>query len=783
MSRADLHLRSRHSPSGSNWLMRQTNLRESYTDPADGYAQARSRGMDLVTLTDLGTVNGCVELLDDPDRFPGAFCSVELAARFADDDLPVRMVILGLEPEDLRALSRLRRNVVELVDACVERGLAHYLCHPLSAVGGPPPTVHHLERCLLLFRAWETRSGSRPVEANHIAGRIADTANSAFLAKLADAHALAPRHDGPVARIGGSDDHGAIDTGTTWTDVAGAAPYDVRAYLGGIWAGDCEPGGDHGGPSKLAHTALSLFVKGWTAQGGQPSPLVEALVAATTPGVDGGGAATSHRRIRGVLEDAVDAGVDTAIERATPLRPDNAGGIVDAIGPLVAAATSTLPYLAAARHFGTEREHARRVAADFFGRPAGWRIGKRTPRVAMFTDTFGDTNGAAGTMRRLAAWSAARDGRIQLVTCDEPPLGADGLAVRAPGAAYFEAGFRVPLPLYEELEVVVPPITAIAEWADAQRIELVHCATPGPMGLAGLLLARLLGVPAVATYHTELPAYVLALSGDPALTGLSRAYMTWFHRSCARVFVPSRAAADSVATQGVDEERLRFFGRGVEVERFGPEHRRTGPGSFREAAGVDRHDGDERPLALFVGRVSKEKGLDTLAESFEALGGADAPVRLAIVGEGPYLMALRKRLGDRAFLPGPLHGDALAEAYASADLFVFPSATDTFGQVVLEAQASGLPAIVTDQGGPAELVGDEENGLVVPAGDATRLAQAICRLAAAPGLRTRLARKGRALARHHTWDASFEQLIGGYREVLDDHEVLHDTLELEPDPR
>ena len=178
---------------------------------------------------------------------------------------------------------------------------------------------------------------------------------------------------------------------------------------------------------------------------------------------------------------------------------------------------------------------------------------------------------------------------------------------------------------------------------------------------------------------------------------------------------------------------------------------------------------------LYAGRLTREKGVDLLADAFLAARTLDPGLHLVLAGGGPEEEALRDRLGEHATFLGWLEGDDLARAYASADIFLFPSRTDTFGQVVLEAQASGLPVIAVDEGGPATLVRDGATGLLRPS-DPDALGAAVAGLAADQRTRDRLARAALAAVADRTWDRALARLAAGYRTALapaDPSEVRH----------
>jgi glycosyltransferase involved in cell wall biosynthesis len=215
------------------------------------------------------------------------------------------------------------------------------------------------------------------------------------------------------------------------------------------------------------------------------------------------------------------------------------------------------------------------------------------------------------------------------------------------------------------------------------------------------------------------------------------------------VYAPSQAIADELTTFGVERGAIRIYPRGVDTARFDPVKRN---GVFKRWQGMDAF------RLIYVGRVSREKDLDILCAAFKtthkALG--EYGVSLVIVGDGPYREEMERELaGLPVLFTGVLHGETLAEAYASADLFVFPSTTDTFGNVVLEAQASGLPVIVSDKGGPMENINPGQTGVIVPGRDADALAQAMIELCADPQRVRRMGEQARSFAEERSFGSAF----------------------------
>ena len=310
---------------------------------------------------------------------------------------------------------------------------------------------------------------------------------------------------------------------------------------------------------------------------------------------------------------------------------------------------------------------------------------------------------------------------------------------------------EAPIPYYPGLTVGVPSLLAVVDALAGGAYDLLHVCSPGPAGVAALLTARALGLPVAGSYHTELAAYTALRSGDALLEAGMRAALATFYGQCDVVLSPSGAADTRLHELGIDSARVGRWDRGVDLERFKPANRRASNGN--------------RIDVLYAGRLTREKGADLLADSFLTARARDPRLRLLLAGGGPEEDALRARLGRSASFLGWLSGDDLAAAYASADIFLFCSQTDTFGQVILEAQASGLPVVAVAAGGPAELVADGRSGVLCPA-DADALAGAVVSLAGSRAARERLARGGFAAVAGRSWEASLTRLAAGWHRAL-----------------
>jgi len=366
-------------------------------------------------------------------------------------------------------------------------------------------------------------------------------------------------------------------------------------------------------------------------------------------------------------------------------------------------------------------------------------------RVALFTETFlprvdGIVNTLCWTLKGLVA-----AGCEPLVVA---PVGntEEFLGVRVVGASSAQ------FPLYSEVRLAaIGP--GIWRQLDEFRPDLIHLVGPVTNGLSGLLYAQARGLPVVSSFHTDLPRYSHHYSLGWLESGLWRALRA-IHNRCAVTLCPSHTLIRQLRGHGF--ERLRYWSRGVDAEQFSPARR-----SATMRARLGGVDGT--PLLLFVGRLAREKRVDQLVALLRGMPNA----RLAIVGDGPARAELEAQFGDLPVtFTGYLRGAELAAAYASSDLFVFPSDSEAFGNVVLEAMASGLPVVAAAAGGVLDLVAPEETGLLVAPGDAAELEVAVRRYLNDPELHRRHAAAARAAALARTWERQQQLLLRHYSSVM-----------------
>jgi glycosyltransferase involved in cell wall biosynthesis len=370
-------------------------------------------------------------------------------------------------------------------------------------------------------------------------------------------------------------------------------------------------------------------------------------------------------------------------------------------------------------------------------------------RVTIVTETyFPQVNGVSRTLGELVRHLRECGDAVQLIHPDygQPTEAGDG-------------SYAVPsivLPFYKELHLPRPPFRPVHRAIAAFRPDVVHIATEATLGLSVLRLALRRKLNVVSSFHTNFNQYT-GHYGIGWAQGLIWRYLRWFHNRTWETYVPSKATIRDLEPLGF--ERLVLWKRGVDSRLFRPDRPRRL--EIRRAFGWAPED----PVIAYVSRIAPEKNVDDLAEALTIVAARRPGVRVLLVGDGPSRAALERRIGSFARFVGYRKGDDLADHYAAADIFAFPSRTETFGNVVLEAMASGLPVVGVRAGGVGETVRSGATGILVePSDPPARMAEALLSLIDRPDHRRRMAEAARRYAESQSWDA----IMGGLRDRYQD---------------
>ncbi|HEU0274763.1 MAG TPA: glycosyltransferase [Candidatus Udaeobacter sp.] len=793
MSRCDLHIHSRYSTRSEEWLFRRLDFPDSYSDPGKLYEKLIERGMDYVTITDHDSIEGCLQIMD----LPGAFISEQVTTYFPNDPCKLHILVWGISEDQHREINAVRDNVFELQRYLQAGKIAHAVAHPLYSINGKLDS-RHLELLILLFKHFEGINGLRDALLSQLAQTLFSQLTPKKIEELANRHNLAPRHAEPWKKIfvGGSDDHGGQFAASAFTETPAAK--SAADFLEHIRKGDCRPQGHGGTPLVLSHgfyNTVACFIQDrFNEKLGPGAALLEKMFSRFMEGRAPTEFTLKEKLdfiVQGVLSGKIFEFVKPANvsvwkelsgyfskpevkaklaaqlsgvvepERRTFLMANmvaeqltfrffqkfvqqiGSGNMVESMQALSAIAPILViltPYIYGFHSQAPSRKWLRTIFLDLTGSvPAALQNRKR----AWFTDTLEDVNGVATTIRKMSAAGAEAGKKLEVIVSSSESHIHDIPIKNFPPIGEFE------LPEYELQKLSFPPILQMLDYIQREKFTEIIISTPGPVGLTALLAAKMLNLQTSGIYHTDFPQYVRILTEDSFLESVAWRFMHWFYGQLDTVFVNSEEYRQGWIKRGFDPAKLKILPRGLDIELFTPARRK--PAFWEKFTAVN---GQVR--LLYVGRISREKDLDVLAEAYGRLRDERLPVQLFVVGHGPYSKKLAQLLPEAVFT-GYLTGMELATAYASADIFVFPSTTDTFGNVILEAQASGVPVIVSDSGGPKELVEDKTNGLVTRSRDVDDLMRAIRSLATDKAERKRMGAAARKSVIDRSWPNAFRK--------------------------
>lgn len=781
--RMDTHCHSWASSKPLNKAVGLIDCPECYSPPEQVYDQAMARGMDLVTITDHDTITGAMELVER--GFERFIVGEEVSVQFPEDRCLLHVVVWGISPEQHEQLEKyaLRKDVYQFARWLAEQNLPHACAHPLYVQNGRLKRWH-IERAALLFKGFEIRNGAHADAQNKAIERFVDRLSPGLVHRLVAEHGVEPlwARVWEKARTGGSDDHGLLNIGRTWTGVPigrGEKIEDPREFFRRVMHGDSIAGGVGGhsallahqlakvgahyyadrlhgqrspsgrylgsrllrfagvraaSPSKVRVAAYRATKRLWRPRKARSLPIVRALRSQISPLLD------KYPELRGRMDPSMwlDGAPLSDHERMADFTMDLTAAISRAMGPGMVRSfrrhdparisehifsyalvhLAQLPYLVSLFHQNKDRNLVERFEHETSERGSGISVLERPMRVSLFTDTISDVNGVCRFIQNVAE-RAHRSGRdLQVITSSRLEMPPD-----LPNIYNFDPVFATRMPRYDNLDLCLPPLMRILRHIDKHQPDVIHISTPGPVGCIGFLAAKMLRVPVLGVYHTDFPAYIDRLFDDSGLTRLSESFMRGFYHPFTAIFTRSEDYVRSLSKLGLDSSRIVSLMPGFDVEQFN-----TGfaDRSIWKAHGVRA----ESVKVLYVGRVSVEKNMPRMVDVWKRVHelcrrrGLDA--ELIVVGDGPYRAEMERKLkGLDAHFLGFRHGAELSTIYASSDLFAFLSTTDTLGQVVMESQGSGLPVLVTDRGGPKEVVEDGVTGFVLDPDDVNTWAERI----------------------------------------------------------
>ena len=372
-------------------------------------------------------------------------------------------------------------------------------------------------------------------------------------------------------------------------------------------------------------------------------------------------------------------------------------------------------------------------------------------RIALFSGNYNYVrDGANQALNRLVGFLLSQGAQVRVYSpmVKRPAFPATGdmvkiKAFKVPGREEYRIPYKLPLAARRDLQAFAPNV--------------VHVSSPDFVAHRAISWARRREIPVVASVHTRFDTY-LQYYGLKWLEPAARAIMRRFYRRCDAIVVPAESTAAIMRAQRMNKD-ISIWARGVDRHQFNPERRSL---EWRRAHGI----GDDEMVVSFLGRLVLEKGLDVFADAIDAARAMDVPLKVVAIGDGPARGYFQERLPDAIFT-GQLTGDELATAFASTDVFLNPSITETFGNVTLEAMACGLPVMAAAASGTTSLVQDNVTGRLAEPGDTDAMAAELADYQRDPALRARHGAAGLEFAKTMDWDAINAVVMHVYERVIE----------------
>ena len=736
MIKADLHCHSEYSDYPSTWMHKLYNSPESFTTVSELYDQCISRGMKLVTITDHDDIRGCLELVR---LYPeNTFISCEVTCYFPEDNCKVHVLVYDITEHQYEELMLIRRDIYRLREYLLTEQIAYSVAHATYDQDGKL-NFTHIEKLLLLFDVFEVRNGGSSEQANTLLQNYLQAMSPQQFKEIANTHDIKPINANSWKKglTGGSDDHCGLLLGTSYTTataknktefiealknkqtLAGGMHGTFQAYAFGVFK-HLHDYQLHNNPAYNGTKSYVIFEQLFHGRRGNWRERFRKSRSINYLKHKSGD--THHALLQLIKEISEDKSndfsdkIECLYKNATQLHDSLFVSLVHALTKNLASANlfslftnlsrvfpataMLVPFLGSLQHQSVKPEIKNELHSALPDKPV--------KRCLWFTDTIDGLNGVSVTLKQIAYWANELDYELYMVTCVDPALVKQALPEKT---INFIPIANQELPFYEDIELCFPSLLEVlARVVEAQPDKII-ISTPGPLGLIGLIAARILQVHVEGVYHTDFANQIEHILGEANLASFVEKATTFIYQQFDKVYVPSNDYIHRLQEQGVDPNKMQILPRGIDTSKY---RLMSKMDQYKMYSKLNLLNPDGFTL-LVAGRVSADKNINLVCDVFESLSDKEKDVNLIIAGDGPDLESIKNRFAGnpRVLCAGRVSEYCMPAIYNFADLQLFPSRTDTFGMVVLEGQACGLPTVVSNMGGPKEIIRPGITGTII----------------------------------------------------------------------
>ncbi len=739
MAKADLHLHSKYSNHPSEWFLQRLGASESYTEPEYIYKTSIEKGMTFVTVTDHNKIDASLSLKElYPER---AFTGVEVTTYFPENQCKIHVLVYGLNEKQFDEIQSIRKDIYDLRHYLRREKLTHSVAHATFSVNGKL-SFEHLEKLILLFDVFEGINGGRNEINNLIWMKILSNLTPVHIEDLYSKYRIEPfSHESwKKGFTGGSDDHAGMFIGRTFTETEADS---IDSFLAKIRAKESYPSGRHNDYQSLAFmfykiaydfsknkqesistSFLDTLMDYFFGEKNLDLKNKIALKKLKAAGQKNGN--KIYMLLHGIIHDMerlktapLENKLNLAYQKIAEIADEffkillqsiekdiQKGNFIKIITNLSASIPGiflSIPFFSTIKIMSDSRKLLSELKEKYLPETEN-----NNKRILWFSDTLNDLNGVSITLRKIRQLAAQK--KSDLVVAGSFDSQRD-LKEYPQNTLDLPIIFSFQLPGYEQYTLKIPSVLKSLESIYDYKPDEIIISTPGPIGLVGLMAAKLLNIKSVGIYHTDFKLHGLKITKDKSMANFLGSYVKSFYSLQDEILVSSKEYIRILENRGIKSSKMKIFPRGIDTDLFSPNKTEA-----EEKYKLGFKNGFN---LLYSGRISKDKELDFLIEVFSHLSKKTKDINLIITGSGPYFNDLRIKTKEmeNIFFTGVVDHKFLHKIYSAADLFVFPSVADTFGMVILEAQSCGLPAIVSDRGGPQEIIINHKTGIIAEAGN------------------------------------------------------------------